>query len=604
MFTDIFPRKKPIIGVVRLLPLLGYQDFPGIDEIIAVGLKDIKNLEKAGFDGALIDNHTHPHVIKAVTEMTASFSVVMSELVKKSKIPLGVQFLIDDPEASLAIAKSGGAKFIRTDFFVDRVKTEYGIMEPMAKKVIAYRKKIFAQDILILADVQVKHAEMLDKSKTMATSVKQAFASGADGIIVTGSWTGVAPELDKLIEAKKAAKHTPVLIGSGLTVENSKTLLQVADGALVGTAVRDKSRIDYKKAKKLATQVKKNLKEVKMANNEQEGFKLIDLEPFLDFEAMKKFWIAKGISGANFGVSGHMNLTWFGYKDGKEVICQFGPSLKQYQNTNLKGKESYGYFHPDKYIHAQAICQQAKSVEVPCPDIMEAGFTPEFTRAWCIEEKAEGINLDDQWLVLDDKAKVKILTQFGHYLGKLHSIPAKDNLPDPKGWYINWFDQIAHNLQVLGVYSPKELKKIKGTILPKFLADWLPPKFTLIHGDPLQKNIFINPQSKEITDIIDWETSGVGNPWADVILAAWWMSGEHDGNEKEYSAVINGYNDGLLNKELKLDISIARQMNLYLDILWYLNILWVRPLMGDNSQTQRRKGMVSMIEEVVRNGRF
>ena len=136
------------------------------------------------------------------------------------------------------------------------------------------------------------------------------------------------------------------------------------------------------------------------------------------------------------------------------------------------------------------------------------------------------------------------------------------------------------------------------------MADWLPPKFTLIHGDPLQKNIFINPQSKEITDIIDWETSGVGNPWADVILAAWWMSGEHDGNEKEYSAVINGYNDGLLNKELKLDISIARQMNLYLDILWYLNILWVRPLMGDNSQTQRRKGMVSMIEEVVRNGRF
>ena len=257
MFTDIFPRKKPIIGVVRLLPLLGYQDFPGINEIVMVGLNDIKNLEKAGFDGALVDNHTHSHVIKATTEMTASFAVVMNELIKKSRIPLGVQFLIDDPEASLAIAKSSRAKFIRTDFFVDRVKTEYGIMEPMAKKIIAYRKKIFAQDILILADVQVKYAEMLDKDKTMAISVKQAFAAGADGVIVTGPWTGVAPELNKLNDAKKAAKNMPVIIGSGLTVENSKTLLQVADGALVGTAIRDESRIDYKKAKKLATQVKK-----------------------------------------------------------------------------------------------------------------------------------------------------------------------------------------------------------------------------------------------------------------------------------------------------------------------------------------------------------
>jgi len=257
MFTDVFPGNKPLIGVVRLLPLMGYEDFPGINKIMEVALSDIKKLEKAGFDGALVDNHTHPHVIKATTEMTASFSVVMTELVKKSKIPLGVQFLIDDPEASLAIAKSSGAMFIRTDFFVDKVKTEYGIIKPKADEIVAYRKKILAKDILILADVQVKHAEMLDKNKTITSSVKQALTAGADGIIVTGSWTGIAPELSKLSEGKKAAKNMPVLIGSGLTINNSKTMLQIANGALVGTAIRNKSRISYKKAKKLTTKVKK-----------------------------------------------------------------------------------------------------------------------------------------------------------------------------------------------------------------------------------------------------------------------------------------------------------------------------------------------------------
>lgn len=595
MFTDVFPRKKPIIGVVRLLPLLGYKDSPGVKKIVEVALNDIHNLEKAGFDGALVDNHTHPHVIKATTEMTASFSAVMCELVKKSKIPLGVQFLIDDPEASLAIAKSSGATFIRTDFFVDRVKTEYGIVKPRAKVVVKYRKKIFADNVLILADVQVKHAVTLEKNKTIAASIKQALSVGADGVIVTGSWTGVAPEIEKLKEAKKAANVAPVLIGSGLNIENSEKLLNLSDGALVGTAIRDGSRIDFSKAEKLMNSVKKNFKKQKMTNNELEGDRLIDLEPFMDFQEMKNFWESKGVVNASFGVSGHMNLTWVGYKDGQEVVCQFGPSLKRYQDTDLQGKEAYGYFHPQKYIHARQICKLASNAGIPCPEIIEADQDQSLTRAWCIAQKAHGENLDDHWEKLGQSDKAKILKEFGHYLGKLHSIQVESKEIKPEDFYKNWFDQVAHNLKTLRIYSSEELEAIKKVALPALLDSWLPPKFTLTHGDPLQKNIFIDTKAKKITDIIDWETAGLGNPWADVVLAAWWMSGEYGGNPTEYLAVINGYNNGLADKSLILPVDYAKKMNPYLDILWYLNILWVRPLMGDHSQTIRRKGMVEKI---------
>lgn len=600
MFSDIFPRKKPVIGVVRLLPLLGYKDFPGINKIVETALKDIQKLEKAGFDGALVDNHTHPHVIKATLEMASCFAVVMKELVKKSKIPLGVQFLIDDPEASLSIAKVSGASFIRTDIFVDKVKTEYGIMEPKAKQIVLYRKKIYGENILILADVQVKHAEMLNKKKSISTSVKQALLAGADAVIVTGSWTGIAPELKKLIKAKSAAGKKLVLIGSGFTVDNSKELFMVADGALVGTAIRDESRIDFKKAKKLILQVKKNLKEVKIANNKLEGFKLIDLEPFLDFQDMKTFWEAKGIHEVHFGASGHMNLTWFGQKDGKGVVCQFGPSLKHYQGMDLQGKESYGYFHPKKYVQAKEICLVANGVGVPCPNITEAGYDTSLTRAWCVADKAHGENLDDLWGQMQEVDKLKVLQEFGSFLGKLHSIPTNGDVIQPADWYTTWFNQVAHNLQILGVYHSEELTTIKEIVLPPLIKNWLPPKFTLTHGDPLQKNIFVNPQNSEITDIIDWETTGIGNPWTDAVLGAWWMSGEYGGNEKEYEALIKGYNQGLSDKTLLLDIKSAKQMNLYLDILWYLNILWVRPLMGDNSQTERRKGMVEKILEEIK----
>lgn len=334
-----------------------------------------------------------------------------------------------------------------------------------------------------------------------------------------------------------------------------------------------------------------------MVNSELEGYDLIDFDPFLDLQKMKKFWESKGVSNVGDGVSGHMNLTWYGQKDKKEVVCQFGPSLKLYKETDLQGKESYGYFHPGKYVQAKEICKKAKDSGVPCPEILDAGYAESFTRAWCIAEKVQGANLHDLWPSLSVVKKIGILEQFGYYLGKLHSIPVKEFMPEPSGWYESWFNEIAHNLQVSEIYEKDELEKIKKAVLPNLVAYWLPPKFTFTHGDPLQKNIFVDSERTQITGIIDWETAGVGNPCADAILAAWWMSGEYGGNEEEYESVIRGYSQGLEDETLNLSVKRARAMNPYLDILWYLNILWVRPLMGDYSQTERRKGMVQKILE-------
>ncbi|MBL7078074.1 BtpA/SgcQ family protein [Candidatus Shapirobacteria bacterium] len=260
---DIFIHQKPIIGVVRLLPLAGYKRFPGIDRVVEVALKDIQKLEKVGFDGALVDNHTHPHVIKATEKMKDCFIKVMKFLVKEVRIPLGVQVLLNDPKASLLIAKKSGAKFIRTDFFVDKVKTEHGVMEINPEKLMKYKKNIKADDIALFADVQVKHATMLEK-KSLRQSVKEAVSWGADGVIVTGSWTGVSPSVLKIKKVKKEAKKTstPVLVGSGFNQDNAQEILKVADGVLMASAVRMGSRINYFKAKALMEKVLSIKKEI------------------------------------------------------------------------------------------------------------------------------------------------------------------------------------------------------------------------------------------------------------------------------------------------------------------------------------------------------
>ena len=207
--------KKQIIGMIHLLPLPGYKTHPGMNKVIKQALQDLAVLETGGIKTVLVENENdHPHQAKPGQEIVAAMTQIVSEIVKKAKVPVGVEVLLNDPQASLVIAKITGAKFIRTDYFVDKMwRKEYGEMEINPQKLLAYKKKIKADSVKILADVQVKYAKLLEKGKTISKSTKQAIKAGADGVIVTGKISGEAPKLKDLQEAKQAAGKFPVYVG-------------------------------------------------------------------------------------------------------------------------------------------------------------------------------------------------------------------------------------------------------------------------------------------------------------------------------------------------------------------------------------------------------
>lgn len=245
--------KKKIIGMIHLLPLPGYPKHPGMKVVTAQALKDLKILESGGVSGVLVENENdHPHQVKPGPEIISAMTLVVSEVVKKAKVPVGVEVLLNYPEASVAIAKISGAQFIRTDYFVDKMwRKEYGVMEINSKKLLAYKNKINANSVKILADIQVKYAKLLEKGKTISQSTKQAIKAGADGVIITGNFSGQAPKIKDLQEAKSVAKNFPVYVGSGFSFANTKQLLPFCDGAIVGTYLKTKGRLDIKKVKKL-----------------------------------------------------------------------------------------------------------------------------------------------------------------------------------------------------------------------------------------------------------------------------------------------------------------------------------------------------------------
>ena len=244
-FNNLFPAVKPIIGMIHLPPLPGYPESPGIDDIIRRAVRDLQVLEEAGIDGVLIENeYDRPHRLTANPETIAAMTRITRAVVQESeKTIVGCEILLDDPKASLAVASMSGASFIRTDYFVDAMtRPDYGEFAIDPKGLIEFRRTIDATDVLILADVQVKYATMIEP-RPLTQSARIACEEKADAIVVTGTETGKPPTISELREATSGV-DIPVLIGSGFDAENGAALLAACGGAIVGTSLMRERAVD------------------------------------------------------------------------------------------------------------------------------------------------------------------------------------------------------------------------------------------------------------------------------------------------------------------------------------------------------------------------
>ena len=238
MFRTIFPNPKPIIGMIALPSLESTPEY--LNAATRRALSDLETLQHGGVDGVCIENdYDQPHQLIVGNEMVDVITHIAREVVKRAKVPVGVQVLLNDWRASLTIAKETECQFVRLDFFVDKVRIAAGIIVPEPDAVIAYRKKISAENVALLTDIQVKHSELLESGKSLTTSANQAVAHGSDALIVSGDITGEAPTPVSLSEVRNAVGDFPILIGSGTTPENVGDLFRYADGAIVGTSLKN-----------------------------------------------------------------------------------------------------------------------------------------------------------------------------------------------------------------------------------------------------------------------------------------------------------------------------------------------------------------------------
>lgn len=238
--------------MVYLTPTKGVDGHLGLEKFTELALNEARKLVDAGFDSILIENEfDNPYSITAsdgsVESMIYACKTIKDEFPNKN---IGVEFLLNDPKASLLIAKNAGLQFIRTDYFVDPMsREEYGgEMHIDPDGLISYREEIQAQKINIYTDIQVKYAKMLI-DRSIKESCLLAKNKKSDGLIISSHITGVGPSIDDLKAANIGG--IPIIIGSGLSYQNIEAYLPYFDLAMVGSSIMDNGIINVDKAKQL-----------------------------------------------------------------------------------------------------------------------------------------------------------------------------------------------------------------------------------------------------------------------------------------------------------------------------------------------------------------
>lgn len=229
-----------LIGVVHLAALPGSPNFGGdLKPCLEAAASDARLLAEAGFDAVIVENFgDSPFYADNVPAVTvAAMTRAVSGVADAVELPVGVNVLRNDALAALSIAAATGAAFIRVNVLAGAMTTDQGLISGRAAEVMRLRSALKV-DVEVFADVMVKHAAPppgLTIEQATADTVERAMA---DAVIVSGAATGDEPALEQVRRVAGAAGATPVLLGSGVTEANVAGLLAVADGAIVGTALK------------------------------------------------------------------------------------------------------------------------------------------------------------------------------------------------------------------------------------------------------------------------------------------------------------------------------------------------------------------------------
>jgi len=235
-------RSKALIGMVHVgaLPATPFHQ-NSVSDIAAQAVCEARILADCGFDAVILENmHDRPYVHgEHGPEITASMTRIAVQVASAIDLPLGIQILSGGESEALAVALAAEAQFIRCENFVYAHVADEGVLaRAAAGPLLRYRKQIGAAHIKIMCDIKKKHAShAISSDLTIADCAKGAAFFGADGVIVSGRFTGTPTDPKDIVHVRDAVE-LPIWVGSGVEPAQLGDLFSGADGVIVGSYIK------------------------------------------------------------------------------------------------------------------------------------------------------------------------------------------------------------------------------------------------------------------------------------------------------------------------------------------------------------------------------
>jgi len=238
--NEMFGVSKPIIAMCHMLALPGdprYNVEKGLDWVIECARRDLHALQDGGVDAVMFSNEASLPYLTRVEPITyVTMARVIGELRGEIKVPYGVNVLWD-PKASLDLAMATGAQFVR-EIFSGIYASDFGLWNTNCGEVVRHQYAIHAERVKLLFNIVPEAAVYLGHRDVADIARSTVFNLRPDALCVSGLTAGVASSTETLRLVKEAVPNTPVFANTGVRPENIREQLDVADGAVTGTAFK------------------------------------------------------------------------------------------------------------------------------------------------------------------------------------------------------------------------------------------------------------------------------------------------------------------------------------------------------------------------------
>ncbi len=232
--------KKPVFGMVHFPPLPGtpmYDTAGGVQKVRDIAMQDAENLAEAGFDGFMFSNEGDRPYLSDVSKYTVAIMArLISEISQKFDKPFGVSVLAD-PVAAISVGEAVGANFVRI-FLSCVFASDWGIVSPDAGMMQRYKSQIDSS-LAIFANIS-GHTAPLGARSTYDIARGAIKFGLADAVCLAGTTAGSEIEIAEIEEARKAAAgEIPVVIGTGVSIDNLDSIFKYGDAFIVGTSLKE-----------------------------------------------------------------------------------------------------------------------------------------------------------------------------------------------------------------------------------------------------------------------------------------------------------------------------------------------------------------------------